>query len=108
MKLPSLELPQFAGKIIEWPAFNDAFEAAVGSNTKLSNVQKLTHLRSCLKGTALRCIEGYSVINENYEKALQDLKARFGRKRLVVSKLVKSILGLKVPDENYSKAFSTL
>ena len=41
MKLPSLELPQFAGKIIEWPAFNDAFEAVVGSNTKLSNVQKI-------------------------------------------------------------------
>ncbi|XP_028408802.1 uncharacterized protein LOC114531378 [Dendronephthya gigantea] len=108
LKLPSLDLPQFAGKIIEWPAFYDAFKAAVGSNTKLGNVQKLTHLRSCLKGTALRCIEGYSVINENYEKALQDLKTRFGRKRSIVSELVKSILGLKIPDEDDSKALRYL
>ena len=48
------------------------------------------------------------MINENYEKALQDLKARFGRKRLIVSELVKSILGLRVPDENDSKAIRYL
>ena len=37
------------------------------------------------------------MINESYEKALQDLNARFGRKRLIVGELVKSIQ-LKVPD----------
>jgi cell fate (sporulation/competence/biofilm development) regulator YlbF (YheA/YmcA/DUF963 family) len=31
VKLPSLDLPKFSGKILEWPAFNDAFHAAVSS-----------------------------------------------------------------------------
>ena len=68
----------------------------------LDNYGTKEQLKTCLiqhyqiKFTALRCIEGYSVINEN---ALQDLKARFGRKRLIVRDLVKSILGLMVPDE---------
>ena len=45
IKLPLLELPQFAGKILEWPAFSDAFEAAVGSNTKLSKGNCFTMYR---------------------------------------------------------------
>ena len=80
VKLSSLELPKFSAKILEWPAFNDAFYAAVGSNPNLSNVQKLTHLRSCLRGSALRCIQGYAVTNENYPKALRDLNNRFGHR----------------------------
>lgn len=39
VKFPSLELPKFSGKILEWPAFNDAFYAAVGSNPNLSDVK---------------------------------------------------------------------
>jgi hypothetical protein len=71
-------------------------------------VQKLTHLRGCLTGRAFRCIEGYAVINENFEKAIQDLNNRFGRKRLVIGELVKSILALKIPDVTDSKALRYL
>ena len=92
VKFPSLDFSKFSGKILDWSAFNDAFQAAVGSNTKLSDVQKLTHLRGCLTGRALRCIERYAVTNENYVKAVQDLNNRFGRKRLIVGELVKSII----------------
>ena len=106
--MSSLELPKFSAKILEWPAFNDAFYAAVGSNPNLSNVQKLTHLRSCLRGSALRCIQGYAVINENYPKTLRDLNNRFGRKRLVNSELVKSILALKIPNITDSKVLRYL
>ena len=59
-------------------------------------MQKFTHLRSCLSRRAYKCIEGYAVTNDNYPKALQDLRGRFGRKRLLVNELVKSILNLDV------------
>ena len=108
VKLPSLELPKFSGKILDWASFYDAFQAAVGSNPRLSDVQKLTHLRGCLPGRALRCIEGYAVTNENYEKAIQDLNNRFGRKRLVVGELVKSIIALTPPDVTDLKALRYL
>lgn len=85
--------------MLEWPAFHDAFVASVDSHKKLSNVQKFTHLRSCLSGRALKCIEGYSVTNYNYSKAFQDLRNRFGRKRLLANELVKSILNLDIPEK---------
>ena len=47
----------------------------------------------------LVCIEGYSVTNDNYPKALQDLRGRFERKRLLVTELVKSILNQDVPEK---------
>ena len=73
VKLPLLQLPKFSGNILEWSAFYDAFLASVDSHKRLSNVQKFTHLRSCLNGRAYKCIEGYAVTNDNYPKALQDL-----------------------------------
>ena len=81
VKLPLLQLPKFSGNVLEWPAFHDAFVASVSSHKKLSNAQKFTHLRSCLSGRESKCIEGYSVTNDNYSKAFQDLQNRFGRKR---------------------------
>ena len=59
VKLPLLQLPKFSGNVLEWSAFYDAFVASVDSHNRLSNVQKFTHLRSCLYGRAYKCIEGY-------------------------------------------------
>ena len=46
-----------------------------------------------------KCIEGYSVTDDNYPKALQDLRGRFGRKRLLVNEPVKSIWNRDVPEK---------
>jgi len=108
VKLPLLQLPKFSGNVLEWPTFHDAFVASVGLHKKLSNVQKFTHLRSCLSGRALKCIEGYSVMNDNYFKAFQDLQNRFGRKRLLANELVKSILNLGIPERADGKLLREL
>ena len=108
VKLPLLELPKCSGNVLECSAFYDAFLASVESNKILSNVQKFTHLRSCLNGRAYKCIEGYAVTNDNYPKALQDLRGRFGRKRLLVNELVKSILNLDVPVKTDGKSLRHL
>ena len=97
VKLPLLQLPMFSGNVLEWSVFYNAFLALVDSHKRLSNVQKFTHLRSCLSGRAYKCIEGYAVSNDKYPKALQDLRGRFGRKRLLVNELVKFILNLYAP-----------
>ena len=108
VKLPLLQLPMFSGNVLEWPAFHDAFVASVDSHKKLSNVQKFTHLRSCLSGRALKCIEGYSVTKDNYPKAFQDLQNRFGRKRLLANELVKSTLNLDIPEKADEKLLREL
>ena len=45
VKLPLLQLPKFSGNILEWSAFHDAFVATVDSHDKLSNAQRITHLK---------------------------------------------------------------
>ena len=101
-------MPKFSGNVLEWSAFCDAFLASVDSHKRLADVQKFTHLRSCLNGRAYKCIEGNAVTNDNYPKALQDLRGRFGRKRLLVNELVKSILNLDVPVKTEGKSLRHL
>ena len=108
VKLPLLQLPKFSGNVLEWSAFYDAFLASVDSHKRLSSVQKFTHLRSCLNGRAYKCIEGCAITNDNYPKALQDLRGRFGRRRLLVNELAKSILNLCVPVKTDGKSLRHL
>ena len=61
-----------------------------------------------MSGRAYKCIEGYAVTNYNYPKALQDLRGRFGRKRLLVNELVKSILNLDVAVKTDGKSLRHL
>ena len=42
-KLPKLNLPVFTGDIMEWMTFWDSYNAAVHSDSKLSDVEKFTY-----------------------------------------------------------------
>lgn len=53
-KLPKLiSLPIFNGDVTDWPTFWDSFEVAVHKNAALSEVEKLTYLRSLVSKGAL-------------------------------------------------------
>ncbi|CAG2211395.1 unnamed protein product [Mytilus edulis] len=58
--------------------FWDQFEVTVHKNTKLSNVEKFSYLKSKLHGTAQSAISGLQLSNENYDVAIDILKDRFG------------------------------
>lgn len=75
VKLPLLQLPKLSGNVLEWSAFYDAFIALVDSHKKLSNVQKFTHLRSCLSARVYKSIEEYSVANATTLKLCKIYKA---------------------------------
>ena len=92
LKLPRIELPKFNGEVLKFQNFWDQFEAAVHTNDDLPNVQKFTYLRSVLTGNALQTIEGFEVTGANYQPAVECLKHRYGRKRVIISSLVKSII----------------
>ena len=95
MKLPKLELPKFDGDVLKFQNFWDLFEAAVHDNDNVPDVQKFTYLRSALEGVAYHTIEGFEVTSANYHHAVDALKHRFGRKRIIISSLVKSIVQLE-------------
>ena len=105
LKLPRIELPQFGGELLKFQNFWDQFEASVHNNDRLPKVQKFTYLRSVLKGNALQTIEGFEVTGANYTPAVEALKHRYGRKRLVISSLIKSVINM---DANSNMSASSL
>ena len=66
---------------------------AVHNRTSISNAEKLAYLRNALKdGTAKSAIEGLSKTGEHYVEAVECLKNRYDRPRLIHQTHVKCIL----------------
>ena len=84
VKLPKLDVPEFDGNIIRWKQFWDQFSIAVHSKTALSNAEKTVYLQHAIKdGSARNAIEGLSHSGDNYAEAVECLKSRYDRPRLI-------------------------
>ena len=84
VNLPKLDTPTFDGNIIHWKQFWDQFVVAVHNKTNLSNAEKSVYLQHAIKGgSAKNVIEGLSHSGDNYEEAIECLKARYDRPRLI-------------------------
>ena len=95
VKLPKLTLQSFDGDAINWKSFIESFDAAVDSKEHLSNIEKFTYLKGYLKNSALQCIEGFPLTNENYTEAMRVLKERYGNPQLIVSSHMNNLLKLE-------------
>jgi hypothetical protein len=82
--LPRLNLPTFHGKSSpEWSSFIGVFSALM-EKSQTKNYEKFTYLKLCLHGDSKVLADGYTeVTNQNYDKLLDQLKRRFGLKRLI-------------------------
>ena len=94
MKLPKLELKKFAGTTIKWSSFRDSFEAAVHKNASLSEVDKFNYLRSLLEGPAANSISGLQLINDNYARAIELLKDRYGNRQVIITSHADALIKL--------------
>jgi hypothetical protein len=92
VKLPELTLPSFDGSYSDWTSFYDTFSALVDQNTQLSEIHKFHYLKSCLKGNAIKTIEGLKVTAENYYIAWSLLQNRYSNQRLIVQEHIFGIL----------------
>ncbi|KAK6018244.1 peptidase family A16 [Ostertagia ostertagi] len=71
--LTRLELPSFAGNMLEFPEFWARYSALIHCKTTISDATKFSLLKSCLKGRALHTIDGLPITNENYATAIDIL-----------------------------------
>jgi hypothetical protein len=93
VKLPKLDVPIFDGDLLSWTQFWEQFSVSVHDRSEISDAEKLAYLRSALKdGPAKMSIEGLSRSGEHYSEAIECLKARFNRPRLIHQTHVKCIL----------------
>ena len=96
-RLPKLTLPTFNGEPLQWETFWDSFDAAVNSNTGLSDVQKFNYLRAQVHGDAARVIAGFPLTDSNYAHSVALLRERFGQTYKLVNAHMEALLNLGKP-----------
>lgn len=85
LKLPKLEIPSFDGTYDSWQNFKDLFLTSVDQNAALSNVIKMQHLKSLVKGDAANVISTLQITETNYTLAWNALKERYDNKRAQIT-----------------------
>ncbi|XP_070067131.1 uncharacterized protein [Drosophila virilis] len=98
-RLPQLKLPEFSGGYTEWSDFSNMFITIIDKDSYLNNIEKLQHLRSCLKGIALDTIRSLEMSNADYAAASELLDKRFNNERLDFQAHIVEILGLRKVDK---------
>ncbi|UYV69493.1 hypothetical protein LAZ67_6003792 [Cordylochernes scorpioides] len=110
-KLPKIEMRKFDGELINWLPFWEQFEK-IHEDTELHDADKFHYLVQSMQSNtrARELIESYPQTAENYAKAVQALKQRYGQKDLLVEIYVRELLKLMManvrtpPDERRSVA----
>ncbi|XP_053969189.1 uncharacterized protein LOC128870561 [Anastrepha ludens] len=97
-RLPELRLPTFSGGHTEYTDFLSLFSTVIDKDPDLTDVEKLQHLRSYLKGPALDAIRSLEMSGNNYSVALDLLNKRFNNKRLIFQAHITEIMGIKKVD----------
>ena len=93
VKLPKIDVPKFDGNIVNWRTFWEQFCISIHSRSNLSDSEKLVYLRHSLKdGSAKNVIEGLSRSGEYYAEAIESLKTRYDRPRLIHQTHVRMIV----------------
>ena len=94
VKLPKIEIPCFDGDVSKFCSFWNLFESCVHNSSSLSDISKFSYLKTLLKGNALQSINGLQLSSENYGKAVDIIKDRFGRKEVIMKVLIDKLLNL--------------
>ncbi|KRY76638.1 hypothetical protein T4A_3663 [Trichinella pseudospiralis] len=107
-RLPEMKLPQFSGKVLEFPTFWAQFEASIHNRSDLDAATKFTYLISSTEGQAQSSIEGIPLTAANYPQAVSILKARFGRPRMVVREHLTAVWKLPACSEMSMRGIQSL
>jgi len=94
-KLPKIELKKFNSDIREWLSFWSQFKR-IHEDSSLPNEDKFQYLiqSTTPKSRARQVIESFPPTGDNYSKAIDSLKSRFGREDLLVEVYVRELLKL--------------
>ncbi|XP_075157719.1 uncharacterized protein LOC142230985 [Haematobia irritans] len=90
-RLPQLKLPKFDGKYSEYYRFINTFNTLVNDDGSIPIIDKFNYLLNCLSGQALAVVEPFQVVEENYSRALERLKARYDNKPLIFIETINNL-----------------
>jgi hypothetical protein len=94
IKLPTIEIPKFAGRITKFKHFYDTFNSLIINNKALDDVQKFHYLLSSVTSEARQLIENLPVTQQNFHVAWNLLCDRYNNECLIAAAHMKSLLSL--------------
>ncbi|GIX82397.1 reverse transcriptase [Caerostris extrusa] len=101
----SIVLYKFSDDICRFQEFWLQYGAAIHENENLQDIEKFNYLKSLLTDSVATVISGIPLTPENYRKAVEILKDRFGKKEILISAHTNRLLNLE-PDRNTNDIFA--
>lgn len=95
LKLPPCDTEIFSGGFEEWPSFRDIFTAVYVNHPKLSDVEKLFHLRNKTRGDAGAIVKRFPLCNENFALAWEALEEQYENISVLVDNQVNILLDIQ-------------
>ncbi|XP_055308300.1 uncharacterized protein LOC129572379, partial [Sitodiplosis mosellana] len=92
IKLPTISIPKFDGKDLEWTTFYDTFSSLVDQNPNIPKISKMHYLRDSLKGEAFQAICKLPASEANYDIAWKMLLEQYHNTRAIVNDCLKSFV----------------
>ena len=92
-KLPKLVITKFNGTQAYWLRFWNQFDAEIGA-ADVASVTKLSYLRELVEPKVRVAIDGLPFTTEEYERAKNILKSRYGKQSEIINDYVQNIMSL--------------
>ena len=100
-KRPTLKLPQFSGKVDDFRDWFNTFNTCIGTSTKFNNVSKLVYLKSAISGSAAKLLSHLTVVDCNYQIAIDLLKSTYLNDNAEIMNTIDKIFKLEHPRYEY-------
>lgn len=100
VRLPQINLPTFTSGYEEWQSFHDLFVSLIHNNERLTLVQKMHYLKSCLRGEAEQVLKNLTITEANYNEAWLQLLRRYNNKRFNTNEVLKTLFSQKTITES--------
>jgi hypothetical protein len=95
VNLPKLEIPYFEGSTDDFFDFWELFMSNIDANELLSDVDKLSYLKSYLKGEAKNVLHSLTLDGDNYKDAKDLVQAKYGSKEKRLESLIQQMSSFK-------------
>jgi len=108
VKLPTIKLPRFEGKIEDWKCFSDSFRSIIHDKPNLSDIEKFQYLISSITGDAAKIIESIELTGRNYATAWELLQQRYDDPRSLKKKHIQCLFAMPSVVKESAKALRDL
>ncbi|XP_011699619.1 PREDICTED: uncharacterized protein LOC105456927 [Wasmannia auropunctata] len=108
VKLPTIKLPRFDGKIEDWKCFSDSFRSIIYDKAHLSNIEKFQYLTSSISGDAAKIIESIELTAQNYPTAWELLQQRYDDPKSLKKKHIQCLFSMPTVVKESAKALRDL